>query len=381
MEVNKDEALRCISIAEKHFSNLNIDAALKFAKKSMSLYPTDQAESLLQRIQTSSQKQPSSTPSPSPSSGLRNRSTVNPPTPPEKKYTTEQVTAVKTILSCGHDYYKILSLEKSCTDAHIKKSYRKLALQFHPDKNSAPGADEAFKLISKAFTVLSDPQKRAIHDASGGDPDNRATNSRPSSTHYYHQHQFGGNDVNAEDLFDMFFGGGTRVRFRRQHPFHQARQHPFAQQQQQHGRQEALGFVQIIPVLLLVLYAVLAGFMATEPSPAYTFTPSSIYTQGRTTPQHNVLYYVNPEQLNQRMQKSDHALRRIEQQVEQEYLDNLMQRCQWERRQRAFQLQQARGSIFGIGRDEQRYQQVLQMATPYCDEMQTSWGVQPNQFY
>lgn len=43
------------------------------------------------------------------------------------------------------DYYEVLGLNKSCNDSELKKSYRKLALQFHPDKNKAPGASEAFK--------------------------------------------------------------------------------------------------------------------------------------------------------------------------------------------------------------------------------------------
>ncbi|OAD07979.1 hypothetical protein MUCCIDRAFT_126048, partial [Mucor lusitanicus CBS 277.49] len=64
-------------------------------------------------------------------------------------------------------YYKVLSVERTATDVQIKKAYRKQALQFHPDKNSAPGADEAFKLVAKAFDVLSDSNKRAIHDEGG----------------------------------------------------------------------------------------------------------------------------------------------------------------------------------------------------------------------
>jgi len=50
------------------------------------------------------------------------------------------------------DYYEILGLEKDCTDDDLKKSYKKLALKFHPDKNKAPGATEAFKGMESAFT-------------------------------------------------------------------------------------------------------------------------------------------------------------------------------------------------------------------------------------
>ena len=52
-----------------------------------------------------------------------------------------------------HDYYEILGVQKSATESELKKSYRKMALQFHPDKNKAPGAGEAFKAIGNAFAV------------------------------------------------------------------------------------------------------------------------------------------------------------------------------------------------------------------------------------
>ncbi|XP_020897542.2 dnaJ homolog subfamily B member 12 [Exaiptasia diaphana] len=64
--------------------------------------------------------------------------------PQDKNYTQEQVDAVKKIKNCK-DYYEILGVNREASEADIKKQYRKLALQFHPDKNRAPGATEAFK--------------------------------------------------------------------------------------------------------------------------------------------------------------------------------------------------------------------------------------------
>lgn len=61
-------------------------------------------------------------------------------------YTTEQAEAVKRIKKCK-DYYEILMVSKDATDSEIKKQYKKLALQLHPDKNHYPGAAEAFKAI------------------------------------------------------------------------------------------------------------------------------------------------------------------------------------------------------------------------------------------
>ncbi len=73
----------------------------------------------------------------------------------DKKYTIEQKAAVVRVRKCSHTaYYEILGLEQSCSDAEIKKAYRKLSLLTHPDKNGYDGADEAFKRESLGFRVL-----------------------------------------------------------------------------------------------------------------------------------------------------------------------------------------------------------------------------------
>ena len=69
-------------------------------------------------------------------------------TPKAPEYTPDQLEAVKKINKCK-DYYEILGVSKDATDSEIKKAYKKLALQFHPDKNKCPGAAEAFKKIGE----------------------------------------------------------------------------------------------------------------------------------------------------------------------------------------------------------------------------------------
>lgn len=67
----------------------------------------------------------------------------------------------------GKDYYKVLGLQKSCSDADIKKAYRKLALQHHPDRNKGKQAEEKFKEINFAYSILSDKEKRKRYDQFG----------------------------------------------------------------------------------------------------------------------------------------------------------------------------------------------------------------------
>ena len=93
------------------------------------------------------------------------------------RYTQEQVEAVKRIRKCKN-YYEILGVSKDLSESELKKSYRKLALAFHPDKNSAPGASEAFKAVSNTYAVLSDAEKKRQYDLYGDEEPVRSTASR-----------------------------------------------------------------------------------------------------------------------------------------------------------------------------------------------------------
>jgi len=102
------------------------------------------------------------------------------------------------------DYYEILGVTRECTEVDLKKSYRKLALELHPDRN--PGnqeAEERFKEVSEAFGVLSDSEKRTLYDQFGHEGLSGQRVSYQSAQDIFSQ--FG-------DMFSEFFGGGRRQR-------------------------------------------------------------------------------------------------------------------------------------------------------------------------
>jgi molecular chaperone DnaJ len=107
------------------------------------------------------------------------------------------------------DYYEILGVSKSASADEIKKSYRKVAMQFHPDRN--PGdkaAEEKFKEAAEAYEILSDPDKRAQYDRFGhaGVGGAGARGGGMNMDDIFSQ--FG--DIFGDDLFGSFFGGGQR---------------------------------------------------------------------------------------------------------------------------------------------------------------------------
>lgn len=97
------------------------------------------------------------------------------------------------------DYYETLNIPKIATEEEIKKAYKKMALKYHPDRNKEKGAEEIFKQVNEAYSILSDPEKRKVYDKFGfAGLENNGMN-------------FNGNmgDIFGSFFNDMFGGGGA----------------------------------------------------------------------------------------------------------------------------------------------------------------------------
>lgn len=130
-------------------------------------------------------------------------------------------------MASKRDYYEVLGVSKTASAEELKKAYRKLALEWHPDRNKSPEAHDKFKEINEAYEVLSDAKKRQTYDqfghqafqpgmgggAAGQGPFGGGFRQGPF-TYYYSTGGSGGSPFDGFDfsdpfdIFEQFFGGG-----------------------------------------------------------------------------------------------------------------------------------------------------------------------------
>lgn len=186
MDCNKEEAIRAKRIAEEKMENKDYPGARKIALKAQQLYPD--VENVSQMLTVCD----------------------------------VHCSADQRLFGNEMDWYAILQIEQTANEAMIKKQYRKLALQLHPDKNKFSGAEAAFKLIGEAQRVLLDRDRRSLHDMK-----RRASLSRPARPP---QKPIWNSNVGVQNDF--------RNKVTGLNPMQQHRQQPAQQQPAQAGHSE-----------------------------------------------------------------------------------------------------------------------------------------------
>ncbi|KAF2642399.1 DnaJ-domain-containing protein [Massarina eburnea CBS 473.64] len=330
-----------------------------------------------------------------------------------RAFTVEQKAAVIRIKRCGATaYYEILGLEEvktTCTEGEIKKAYRKLSLLTHPDKNGYEGADDAFKMVSRAFQVLSDPEKKVKYDKFGGDPDarfNPASAGAGASPFSNFPRPSGGRsgsmfeeEISPEEMFRQFFGGGGAFGgpfgggfdtggfvFNmggggpgiRVHQFGGGRPRRRPTTAASPGAQEqptsvSSTLTSLLPLILIfiILPFLHSLFDDSTPGPSVYFdSPRGLNTHGRTSGKLNIPYWVNPAEV-QNYRKTD--WRKLDQVAETKYVHVTNVRCEHEQVKQRKMKEEAMG---WFSDDEVKMEAARKMPMPNCKKLK-DLGVTP----
>ncbi|XP_051955532.1 dnaJ homolog subfamily C member 18-like isoform X1 [Xyrauchen texanus] len=303
----------------------------------------------------------------------------------KKSYSEQQRQGVLRIKRCK-DFYEILGVLKDASDEDLKKAYRKLALRFHPDKNCAPGATDAFKAIGNAYAVLSNPEKRLQYDQCG-DQAAADTSSHPSAQprhaygHYRSFNQDFDADISPEELFNLFFGGrfptgNIHVYTNRgasyAHYYQPRRRRTYERREEEveesHSQNNFTALLQLLPVLVLILISVFTQLMATNPPYSLFYKPSMGLVVSRETQHMGVMYYVDKS-----FEKEYHGatLEELEKTIESDYIDHLQNSC-WKEKQQKSDL----ANLGQLYRDERLKQKAETMKLDHCEKLQHFIGRQ-----
>lgn len=278
------------------------------------------------------------------------------------------------------DYYRVLGIQRDATDEEIKKAYRKLALKFHPDKNSDANAEEKFKEIGQAYEVLSDKKKRDIFDRYGEEglrPGGGSSggSSRTTFTTYGYGSADGRafeSNITPEEIFNMFFNGGlasgsfTSRRWQSTNSHRQRHHHSSSNHGANHhdGEQQEVSpglnlLVQLLPVLVLISLSLASYWLQTDPP--YSLHPTTKYIFRRQIEKFGIEYYVK-EDFEKQYRGQD--LKRVESQVFEDYLYELRNRCLREKNYKENMLYRAQYVYFS----DRLLEEARSIKTPSCTQ-------------
>nr|XP_025953537.1 dnaJ homolog subfamily C member 18 [Dromaius novaehollandiae] len=274
------------------------------------------------------------------------------------------------------NYYEILGVERDASEEELKKAYRKLALKFHPDKNRAPGATEAFKAIGNAFAVLSNPEKRLRYDEYGSDQENVSTGQ---ARHYDYYTEFEA-DITPEEIFNVFFGGhfptgnihmfSNVARDAHYYPRRHRNERAWTQEQEEaenRPQNSYSAFIQLMPVFIIIIVSVITQLMATNP-PYSLFYKSSIgHVISRETENLQVPYYVDK---NFEKNYQGVELQELEKTVEKDYIDYIQTSC-WKEKQQKSDL----SNLAKLYRDERLKQKAESLKLEHCEKLSSLIGM------
>lgn len=332
----------------------------------------------------------------------------------DRSYSKDQQVIVEKILQHkSHEYYKILDISSNATDIEIKKSYRKISLKVHPDKNSHPKAADCFKIVNKAFEVLGDTQKRTIYDQTGADPDQRG-GGFPSSSSNGGASPFGGSPFGGSpfggpfgnfqtagggggpqfqfdnDLFDILFGntqgttfsfggagpgqtytftsGGTPFGFGGVPRQRRSRQQTRQQQQQQTPPQQPEDLFntikQLLPLFAVLIVPIISNLFAdTSSNIPFQLQKTGAFTVERTSSRFHVPYYIKQSSAPTLNEKNE---KKLDKEAEHYYVGVLKNQCNREQNFKDEQINDAYGWFF---HNQEKLDEANAIRLPSCEKL------------
>jgi len=346
MDGNKDEALRCLKLAEAALALKDKEKALKFVKIAKRLDPEIPVDGLLaacENLDSSKSQCRGDSIREAPTCSNASESSNG-----DRNYTEENAKLIIEIKK-GKNYYAILGVEKSCSVEEIRKAYRKLSLKVHPDKNKAPGADEAFKIVSKAFKCLNEEETRRRYDQTcfveGYEFEQQYSNVRRRRRRAATRSEFFDDNSDPDEIFRSFFYGNQGNVFRAQQVYRAKRATGW---QREPNVQGGFKWMVLLQILLILFFFMFASLPLSELQ--YSLQRTYGYQIPRVTEMHGVEYYVQLADFDEKFPQGSSARNKIENNVFRDYKSILGRYCHVEL---------------------QRRQWVRDYPTPNCDKLRS----------
>lgn len=385
--MEKAEADRLIEKAKLCLRSGRKDRALQLLHEAQNIYPSTRARVLIDAIVRNGSSAAPETNHMPPPTGWRDEDIRNADASAsgdeKKSYTEDQRQGVLRIKNCK-DFYEILGVPKNASEEDLKKAYRKLALKFHPDKNFAPGATDAFKAIGNAYAVLSNPEKRQQYDQYGDQSTASNTTQQSSHSrqgHYRNFHRDFEADISPEELFNIFFGGrfptGNIHVYTNQgasySQFYQPRRRRAYERREEvvednQSQNTFTALLQLLPVLVLILISVFTQMMASTPPYSLFYKPALGLVVSRETQHMGVPYYVD-KSFEKEYRGAE--LDELEKTIESDYIEHLQNSC-WKEKQQKSDL----ANLGQLYRDERLKQKAESMRLDHCEKLHRLVGRQ-----
>lgn len=357
MEANKDSAEELFQIAQVHFTNQKFEEALIYFERSKKLFPLQNVDTFIEKCKLSKGK--SSTNS-KPNTSTQDSKPQEKKEVPQSNHTQEELKEIKEIINCK-DYYQILGVSKTANKDEIKRAYMKKAMKFHPDRNTCPGAEDAFKNISSAYSCLSDEKKKKFYDQYGTEDVQRIQQNFPRRQNFQQfSHVFEGDDF--DDILRHFFQNQHRQRDRQT----QRRRN---RDDEREEFQSPFGFIfQFLPLLILILLPTLLNmFSSFTPTAPFSTQKTDVYHVERMTSDGHLPYYVR-ESFNYDWPRYYRSIYQLENQVVIQTIREVDAKCREEQDLKVSAIKEAQWYFRGEERT-QKIEEAEKLETKSCERL------------